>query len=46
VPDASELEQCRALGEQLARHLTGQLEHREIEFSQLGQISQPQATLA
>ena len=46
VPDASELEQCRALGEQLARHLTGQLEHREIEFSQFGQISQPQATLA
>jgi flavorubredoxin len=37
VPDAGELEQCRALGEQLARHLTGQVEHREIEFNQLNQ---------
>ena len=35
VPDAGELEQCHALGETLARHLTGQVEHREIEFSTL-----------
>ena len=35
VPDAGELEACRDLGEQLARHLTGRVEHREIEFSQL-----------
>ena len=35
VPDAGELAQCHALGETLARHLTGQVEHREIEFSAL-----------
>jgi len=35
VPDAGELEECRKLGETLARHLTGRIEHREIEFSQL-----------
>lgn len=35
VPDAGELAQCQALGEKLARQLTGQVEHREIEFSQL-----------
>lgn len=35
VPDLSELEQCHQLGENLARHLTGQMENREIEFSQL-----------
>ena len=33
--DAGELAQCHALGETLARHLTGQVEHREIEFSTL-----------
>ena len=35
VPDAGELAQCQARGEQLARQLTGQVEYREIEFSQL-----------
>lgn len=35
VPDAGELEQCRDLGEQLARHLTGKLEHREIDMAAL-----------
>jgi flavorubredoxin len=35
VPDARELDACRELGEQLARHLTGRVEHREVEFSQL-----------
>ncbi len=35
VPDAGELEQCRNLGEQLARHLTGQVEHREISMAAL-----------
>jgi flavorubredoxin len=35
VPDTGELEQCHLLGEQLAHHLTGQVEHREIDFSQL-----------
>ena len=35
VPDANELAQCRALGVQLARHLTGQLEHREIDMAAL-----------
>ncbi len=35
VPDAGELAQCQALGEKLARQLTGQVEYREIEFSQL-----------
>ena len=35
VPDATELMQCRNLGEQLARHLTGQVEHREISLAAL-----------
>ena len=35
VPDAGELAQCRHLGEQLARHLTGQLEQREISMAAL-----------
>ena len=35
VPDASELEQCRNLGENLARHLTGQFEHRELDLAAL-----------
>ena len=35
VPDASELEACRDLGEQLARHLTGRVEHREIDMAAL-----------
>lgn len=35
VPDAGELEQCRDLGEQLARHLTGKVEHREIDMAAL-----------
>lgn len=35
VPDAGELEQCRNLGEQLARHLTGKVEHREIDLATL-----------
>jgi len=33
VPDEKELEQCRGLGETLARHLTGQVEHREIDLT-------------
>jgi len=35
VPDTGELEQCRNLGEQLARHLTGQVEHRELDMAAL-----------
>ena len=35
VPDLGELAQCHSLGEQLARHLTGQVDHRVIDFSQL-----------
>jgi hypothetical protein len=35
VPDAGELEACRHLGEQLARHLTGRVEHREIDMAAL-----------
>lgn len=35
VPDAGELEQCRNLGEQLARHLTGQVEHRDLDMAAL-----------
>ncbi len=35
VPDAGELAQCRNLGEQLARHLTGKVEHREIDLATL-----------
>jgi flavorubredoxin len=35
VPDTGELEQCRNLGEQLARHLTGQVEHRDLDMAAL-----------
>ncbi|MGE5471307.1 MAG: FprA family A-type flavoprotein [Bacteroidota bacterium] len=35
VPAAEELEHCRNLGENLARHLTGQVEHREIDMASL-----------
>ncbi len=35
VPDAGELNQCRDLGETLARHLTGQVEHRSIDMAAL-----------
>lgn len=35
VPAADELAQCRALGEQLARHLTGRIEPREIDLAAL-----------
>ena len=35
VPDAGELEQCRDLGETLARHLTGQMLAREINMAAL-----------
>ncbi len=35
VPDAGELEQCRTLGENLARHLTGRMENREIDLASL-----------
>jgi flavorubredoxin len=35
VPDAGELAQCRNLGEQVARHLTGQIEQREISLAAL-----------
>jgi flavorubredoxin len=35
VPDAGELERCRNLGENLARHLTGQSEHRELDLATL-----------
>jgi flavorubredoxin len=35
VPDDKELEECRNLGEMLARHLTGQVEHRELDFATL-----------
>ncbi len=35
VPDAGELEQCGQLGENLARHLTGQVEHRELDLAAL-----------
>ncbi|WP_295006148.1 FprA family A-type flavoprotein [uncultured Dechloromonas sp.] len=35
VPDAGELEACRSLGEQLARHLTGKVEPREIDMAAL-----------
>jgi len=33
VPDADELEKCRNLGESLARHLTGRIEHRELDLA-------------
>lgn len=36
VPDETELEQCRQLGESLARHLTGQFEARELDMASLG----------
>ena len=32
-PDADELEKCRNLGESLARHLTGRIEHRELDLA-------------
>ncbi len=35
VPDAGELDACRDLGEQLARHLTGLLETRVIDMAEL-----------
>ncbi|MER2518367.1 MAG: FprA family A-type flavoprotein [Candidatus Accumulibacter phosphatis] len=35
VPDAGELALCRNLGENLARHLTGQIEHREMDLAAL-----------
>ena len=35
VPDANELEECRRLGENLVRHLTGQFEIREIDMAAL-----------
>ena len=35
VPDEAELAQCCTLGESLARHLTGQLEHRELDMASL-----------
>ena len=35
VPALDELDQCRALGEKVARHLTGQVENRVIDMSEL-----------
>ena len=35
VPDTGELDACRDLGEQLARHLTGRLETRVIDMAEL-----------
>ena len=35
VPDAGELEQCRDLGDALARHLTGRMENREFDLAAL-----------
>ena len=35
VPDAGELQQCRDLGESLARHLTGQVAPRSIDLAAL-----------
>ena len=35
VPDQNELDACHHLGENLARHLTGRVEHREIDLSSL-----------
>ena len=35
VPAADELEDCRKLGENLARQLTGQIEHREVDLASL-----------
>ncbi len=33
VPDAEELEKCRNLGQTLARHLTGRIEHQELDLA-------------
>jgi len=35
IPTAAELAECRALGEQLARHLTGRIENRTIDMAEL-----------
>ena len=35
VPDENELDACRELGENVARHLTGTLENRAIDMSEL-----------
>lgn len=35
VPDAGELLECRHLGENLARHLTGRMENRELDMASL-----------
>lgn len=35
VPDFGELDECRQLGETLARHLVGQAQPRELDFTQL-----------
>lgn len=35
VPDAGELLECRQLGENLARHLTGRMENRELDMASL-----------
>jgi flavorubredoxin len=35
VPDFGELDECRQLGETLARHLIGQAQPRELDFTQL-----------
>jgi len=35
VPNEAELELCRELGENLARHLTGQAEPREVDLASL-----------
>ncbi|QID19516.1 FprA family A-type flavoprotein [Nitrogeniibacter mangrovi] len=35
VPDDHELDACRALGQDVARHLTGTVEHRAIDLSEL-----------
>jgi flavorubredoxin len=35
IPTEEELDQCRSLGEQLARHLTGCVEHKIISMSEL-----------
>ena len=35
IPTAVELEDCRALGRELARHLSGQTDHRIIDMAAL-----------
>jgi len=35
IPTEEELEQCRNLGQQLAQHLTGNIENRVISMSNL-----------